>query len=339
MPIDVSTVADDMAILHDGARVMTFDGLEPDTDYTFGGQELRTLVRPPGELLSHFTTVNDVHFGEVECGRIDDSPLGPILRAEPGGDPYPDTMNHGAIEEMTAVEPDAVVVKGDLTNLGTRDEYAEFLRAYGVFGERLVHVRGNHDAYAGDDFANGDQIVDLPGVRVIVLDTAIPFTDSGRLSAEQLDWLDTAAAEADGPVLVMGHHPAWMPGAARSDDYFGLHPDSSDGLIAVVARRANILGYFAGHTHRNRVRTTPATGSVPYVEVGCVKDFPGSWAEYRVFEGGVEQVNHRISTPDALAWSERCRVLYSDFGLDYSAYAGGTLADRCFVMLVGERSR
>ena len=53
-----------------------------------------------------------------------------------------------------------------------------------------------------------------------------------------------------------------------------------------------------------------ATDGVPCVEVGCVKDFPGTWAEYRVYEGGIMQVHHRISTPEALAWSERCRHLY-----------------------------
>jgi hypothetical protein len=68
------------------------------------------------------------------------------------------------------------------------------------------------------------------------------------------------------------------------------------------------------------------------VEVGCVKDFPGTWAEYRVYEGGLMQVVHRISTTDALAWSERCRHLYSDFGVDYETYALGTLADRCFTI-------
>ena len=50
-----------------------------------------------------------------------------------------------------------------------------------------------------------------------------------------------------------------------------------------------------------------------------MKDFPGSWADYRVFEGGILQVHRRISTPEALAWSERCRELYRDFGVDYMA--------------------
>ncbi len=69
---------------------------------------------------------------------------------------------------------------------------------------------------------------------------------------------------------------------------------------------------------------------IPSIEVGCTKDFPGTWAEYRVYEAGVLQVVHRMSTPEALAWSESCRNLYSDFGVDYEAYALGALDDRCF---------
>ena len=66
-----------------------------------------------------------------------------------------------------------------------------------------------------------------------------------------------------------------------------------------------------------------------YTEVACVKDYPGTWAEYRVFEGGVMQVHRRISTPDALAWSEQARALYGGY---YPTYALGEVDDRCFVM-------
>ena len=36
----------------------------------------------------------------------------------------------------------------------------------------------------------------------------------------------------------MGHHQQWIGGAGgnRSDDYFGLHPDSSDALDALCVR-------------------------------------------------------------------------------------------------------
>jgi Icc protein len=77
------------------------------------------------------------------------------------------------------------------------------------------------------------------------------------------------------------------------------------------------------------VRRFAATGEVPYAEVASAKDFPGSWAEYRVFEGGVLQVHRRTSTPAALAWSELCRSLF--WGM-YPEYAFGKLADRCFAI-------
>ena len=152
----------------------------------------------------------------------------------------------------------------------------------------------------------------LPGVRVLVLDTVIPFETTGRITKDQLVWVDTLSAGGRTTVLVMGHHHPWSPDSAkRSLTYFGLNPDDSEGLVDIIARRPSILGYFAGHTHRNRVRHFTATGAIPYVEVACVKDFPGTWAEYRVFEDGVIQVHRRISTPEALAWTDdttRCSL-------------------------------
>src|SRR5690606_17011402 len=97
MATELTTVADDLVVIHtadgDGVAVRRYEGLAPDTAFTFDGVEARTLPRPAGELLARLVTVNDVHFGEVEAGRVDDHPDGPILRAEPGGDPYPEVMN------------------------------------------------------------------------------------------------------------------------------------------------------------------------------------------------------------------------------------------------------
>ena len=330
--MDLTTVADDEAVLHDGVEVHEHPGLAPGTAYDLDGHRFRTLPRPPGERLATVATVNDVHFGEVECGILNGVDDHPIYRAAPGDDPYPEVMNRAAIADMKAIDPDAVVVKGDLTSMGTRPEYQAFLNAYGpAFGERLVHVRGNHDAYHGEDFASHAPLaVHLPGVTLAVIDTSIPGLASGGVSAESLAWLDQTAADADRPVLLFGHHHAWNPDSAeRPEAYFGINPDDSERLVEVVARRPRIVGYFAGHTHRNRVRRFSATGDVPWVEVGCVKDFPGAWAEYRVYEGGILQVFRRISAPDALAWSEKTRDMYG--GL-YEMYAFGALEDRCFAI-------
>ncbi len=327
MSVEITSVADDEIVGFDGGLCHRIDGLRPESAVRVGDADVRTLPQP-GELLCRFATVNDVHFGEVECGVIAGNDNQPRYSVPPGAEPYPEFMNRGAATEIEAIDPAAVVVKGDLTAEGTEAEYERFLDCYGRFGDRLVHVRGNHDSYHGGTFASFDtQEVTLPGVTLAVLDTARHARENGELSADQLEWLDELAARADRPVLVFGHHNIWNPERdQRVDHFFGLVPESSEALIATFERRPSLRGYFAGHTHRNHRQVIAGR---PFVEVACVKDYPGTWAEYRVFDGGILQIHRRISTPEALAWSERVRDMYEGA---YAPYALGHLDDRCFLI-------
>jgi Icc protein len=325
---------------HHVARV---DGLEPDTRYEVAVEgaatdeylpaDVRTLARPAGRLLATVATANDVHFGETECGRLGNAleeELGPVFSSEPGEPPYPETMNASVIAEIADLGPDAVVVKGDLTNEGTEDEYADFLAAYGALGDRMYHVRGNHDAMTDPTIAADDApfAVTLDGVTLAVLDTVIPGLERGQITHHQLGWLDELTGAAPGPVMVFGHHHMWdLAADHRSETYFGLNPDDSEALAAIVARRENVVGYFAGHTHRNRIRRFEQTRAVPFCEIACTKDYPGAWAEYRIYEGGYTQVVRRTAAPAALAWTEKTRAMFA--GL-YRDYALGPLEHRCF---------
>ncbi|HEY4375703.1 MAG TPA: metallophosphoesterase, partial [Acidimicrobiales bacterium] len=330
---ELTTVGTDLAVVHQGTTVRRHPGLTPDTPYELDGFSFRTLPAP-GERLATFATVNDVHFGEEVCGVIEGTDIGPVFRVGPGEDPYPEVMNRGAVAEITALDPDAVIVKGDLTSRGAQSEYDEFLAAYEpAFGERLHVVRGNHESYNHATFASEPtQLVTLPGVEVAILDTSVDGSPAGTVSTDQLDWLDDLATNADRPVLVFGHHHLGDAASSENADRtFGIDLEASDALLAVVARRPRIRGYFAGHTHRNRVRRFAPTGERPWVEVACVKDYPGAWAEYQVYDGGIVQVEHRISSREALAWTEQTRHMYA--GL-YHDYAFGSLADRCFTIPV-----
>jgi 3',5'-cyclic AMP phosphodiesterase CpdA len=341
---EVTTVVGERAVTTRGPRhFVSVDGLEAATTYPVQVDgvaptellpaTITTLTPPPGRRLATFTTVNDVHFGETVCGLLGlPEELGPIFRTDEGEEPYPEVMNRAVIEAMDAITPDVVLVKGDLTDAGTEEEYAAFLRAYGHFGARLHHIRGNHDAMTTDTLAaHGPFAIELPGVVLAVLDTVRPGTDKGRLSAEQVDWLDALARDAATPVLVFGHHQPWDPASEeRNPDYFGINPDDSEALCRVVAAHGAIGGIFAGHTHRTRVRRFPAAREVPVVEVACVKDYPGAWARYDVHEGGYVQTVRRAARADAFAWAEQTRQMFA--GL-YAEYARGGLADRCFVQL------
>jgi predicted phosphodiesterase len=330
--MELTTVSTHHAVFHMGEDVVRIEGLEPANSYEHHGVAYKTLPEL-GQLLSVFTTVNDVHFGETVCGVIQGSDMGPVFSVEEGETPYPEVMNRAAAEEMQALDPDLVLVKGDLTNAGTLDEYQQFLDCYGnAFGDRLHHIRGNHDAYDAEHIQTVNQKrIELPGVIIATIDTVRPGSAGGTVYDHDLEWLEALAREATQPVLIFGHHHVWDPATSyRSEDYFGIQPDESEKFIKLVARHDALRGFFAGHTHRNRVRYFPQTGNFPWVEVGCVKDFPGNWAEYRVYDNGILQINHRISSRDALAWTERTRDMYNG---TYFDYAFGKLSDRCFVVL------
>jgi Icc protein len=242
-------------------------------------------------------------------------------------------MNAAAAIEMDAVGPDLVLAKGDLTTRGLMEEYAQFEACYRpMFGDRLKFTLGNHDKPTSGPVVACPPVQEwqIPGAVIALLDTARVGQGGGSLDADQMEWLDELGARAASQVLVFGHHPVWEDGVDDwTDPSAAINPPDSARLVEVFARRPALTGYFAGHTHRNRVRYFPASGSVPYAEVACTKDFPGTWAEYRVFEHGVLQIHHRIADPAALVWSERCRALV--FGL-YPKYAFGAISDRCFVV-------
>ncbi len=293
-----------------------------------------------GQLLATVATVNDLHLGERVCGVLAGVDIGPPLQAEPGAEPYPQVMSRAVVSEIAAISPDVVVAKGDLTATGSASEYAEFESLYRqAFGARLVETLGNHDKPAGGGDvppAPSVQAVDLPGVTLAVLDTARPGRPGGQVSPAQCEWLDETARSADRPVMVFGHHPPDGPDmhlfGPQAAEAACLDRDSTERLAGVVVRRPGIVGYFAGHTHRNKRRLLSCTGDFPWVEVACVKDFPGSWAEYRIHEAGVVQVHHRVSSdPDALRWSERCRAMFAGY---YPVYAWGEPGDRSFTVPV-----
>jgi Icc protein len=330
LPVELTTVTDTEAVLHDGQRVVRVDGLRPGREHTVEGVTFRTLPRPEGQRLATVATVSDVHIGETECGRYEGVNLGPPLRSAPDEPPYPETMARAAAAEIVACEPDVVVAKGDLTARGRPDELGTFFDIFGVaFDTRLHWTNGNHDV-SPDAVQNprpDTELVTVAGARLAILDTAVPGQTGGRVTEDQLEWLDDLAADSfdTTPVLVFGHHPLFDHASFTA----GIDAEDSERLVEVFARRPALAGYFAGHTHRNLVRKDPATGDVPWAEIGATKDYPGVWAEYRIYEGGVMQVVHRISSPEALAWTDRTREM---FGGLYPSYSFGSLEDRCFVI-------
>ena len=234
-------------------RVVRVDGLAPGRDHEIAGVALTTLP-DLGELRCVFATGNDVHFGETVCGQLGDGAGQEVFSVAAGETPYPEVMNAAVVADIVALDPAAVVVKGDLTDDGVDEEYDRFLEVWGTpFGERLLHVRGNHDSYRGQWFAAWPwQSRVLDGVTLALLDTTRAYEVGGSLDDEQLDWLDALGADAEQPVVVLGHHPIWNPGRdQRAEGYLHLSPDASARLVEVLGRRPSCPPTWRATRHRN----------------------------------------------------------------------------------------
>lgn len=155
--------------------------------------------------------------------------------------------------------PSAIVVTGDLADLGEHDAYARLRAAVEPVAEELdttvVWVAGNHDERpalrAGLlDLAPTQEPVtgvwDLDGLRLIALDTSVPGWHHGDLDPEQLAWLadELRRPAPHGTVLAM-HHPP-LPSHLPLFDILELrHQDE----LADIVRGSDVRAILAGHLH------------------------------------------------------------------------------------------
>ena len=154
---------------------------------------------------------------------------------------------------------DAILVTGDVADLGEPDAYRIAREALeplaAATGARLVWVMGNHDERVpfreellreppSDRPLNG--IIDVQGLRVIVLDSTVPGYHHGALDAESLEWLDAVLLEPaqHGTVLALHHAPIATPVALM--DVLELRGQAE---LADVLSGSDVRLILGGHLH------------------------------------------------------------------------------------------
>ncbi|HEY8380746.1 MAG TPA: metallophosphoesterase [Microvirga sp.] len=155
--------------------------------------------------------------------------------------------------------PDVVLLTGDLTEYGTREEYGLLRTLIGRLPMPAYAIPGNHDeraalraAVAEAGYLNPGSLhyaVETRPVRLIGLDSIIPGRVEGALDEDALGFLDESlSAHPDVPALVFLHHPPFRSGLPGKDSIRLLA--GADGLALVLARHPQVERVVAGHHHR-----------------------------------------------------------------------------------------
>jgi 3',5'-cyclic-AMP phosphodiesterase len=158
-----------------------------------------------------------------------------------------------ALVEVNDLAPDLVVVTGDLTNMGYRQEFREAKE----YLDRLtctdvLVVPGNHDSrnvgYAHFErlFATREPVLQKNGVTLVGVDSTEPDLDYGRIGRHRYSWIRDAFMERpdDFKVFALHHHLLPIPGTGRERNIVN---DAGD--ILEVLADCGVGLVLSGHKH------------------------------------------------------------------------------------------
>jgi 3',5'-cyclic AMP phosphodiesterase CpdA len=162
--------------------------------------------------------------------------------------------------ERSGTNPSAIVITGDLADLGEPDAYerlrGELQPVADRMGSKIIWVMGNHDErgpyssilFGGkaDDVSPQDRVYDVDGLRIIALDSSVPGYHHGELTDEQLSWLEEVlTVPAPHGTLLALHHPP-LPSPIEIMAIIELQQQQK---LADVIRGTDVRGILAGHLH------------------------------------------------------------------------------------------
>ncbi len=157
-----------------------------------------------------------------------------------------------ALVEVNELEPDVVIVSGDLTDYGLRGEYelaADYLTR--IACERLIVIPGNHDSrnvgyvHFEEMFGDRNSVLRKGPVSIVAVDSSEPDLDHGQIGRGRYRWIEEQFVEpAELKVFVLHHHLLPVPGTGRERN---VVYDAGDAIECL--QRSGVRLVLSGHKH------------------------------------------------------------------------------------------
>jgi 3',5'-cyclic AMP phosphodiesterase CpdA len=157
------------------------------------------------------------------------------------------------IIEINRLDPTAVVVAGDLTDAGYREEFeqaAEYIDR--IRCEHVMVIPGNHDArnvgYIHFErlFGERQSVIDLDDVILVGVDSSEPDLNDGQVGREHYEFISSTFSGAGDKlkIFVVHHHLISLPGTGRERN---IVYDAGDVLERLIEVGVDLV--LSGHKH------------------------------------------------------------------------------------------
>lgn len=202
-----------------------------------------TTAIDPARIPLRIAQISDIHFG--------------------GGLSLPAENLLAIAERANGIQPDVVVIAGDLTTEGYEWEFEQAVEWIERIEAPTVIIPGNHDArnvgymhfrrLFGDPFSRHRQAFDpvraerlrATGFTVVGLDSSEPDVDEGRIGFDRYHWLRDQFDEPDDiRIVTVHHHLVSIPSTGRERN---IVLDAGDLLLQLIDQDVDVV--LSGHKH------------------------------------------------------------------------------------------
>ena len=202
-----------------------------------------------------------------------------------------------AVSEINALQPDMIILTGDLTNNGYYTEFEQATKYLEMFEAPLFAIPGNHDArnlgYQTFEELVGERSWKLTlgdEFTVIGLDTSSPDESRGNIGKPQHLWLehqlDECVINEKFSIVALHHHVISIPQTGRERNVLS---DAGDVLETLTTHEVDLI--LSGHKHVpniwriNNTLVVNAGSLCSYKLRGKIKN---SYNIYYISEGEIE---------------------------------------------------
>lgn len=202
-----------------------------------------------------------------------------------------------AVDEINAIDPDFIILTGDLTNKGYYTQFQKVMEYLDLFESPLFAVPGNHDARnLGDEIfeeligeaswklSKGDEFV------VIGLNSAIQDVNEGTIGKPQRLWLENQLDECVinemFSIVAFHHHIIPIPKTGRERNVLS---DAGDVLKILIDHEVDMV--LVGHKHVPNVWKMNNTLIINAGSISSKKLRGKDVNSYNIYEIGEEHID------------------------------------------------
>lgn len=209
-----------------------------------------------------------------------------------------------AVKQINELNPDFVIICGDLVHNPTDSSYSDFKRIRNGFKMPCYCAPGNHDvgnipndttlSYYRKTIGKDYYEFQNKGYSFIVTNSQLWKVDIKNESEKHDNWFKKTLKKQNHkqhPVFIIGHYPLYTVSADEEEGYFNLPMIKRQELLKLFQKN-HVTAYLSGHTHKTVINQHKNIQLVSGETTS--KNFDTNPLGFRLWQVSLDTIKHRF---------------------------------------------